>query len=74
MKEGMWGTGYALFEEGLADVAEGNTLWVLDDGAPWAELGDDDELFYTGHRCGLFLGREGRIAVARFMVIPAGLA
>ena len=71
---GVWGTGHALFEEGLADVAEGDALRVLDDGAPWAELGDDDELFYAGHRRGLLLGREGRIAVARFMVVPAGLA
>ena len=74
MGDGVWGTGHALFEEGLADVAESDALRVLDDGAPWAELGDDDELFYAGHRRGLLLGREGRIAVARFMVVPTGLA
>ena len=74
MEDEVWGTGHALFEEGLADVPEGDALRVLDDRAPWAELGDDDELFYAGHSRGLFLGREGRIAVARFMVVPAGLA
>ena len=64
----------SLLEEGGADVAERDALGVADDGAPWGVLGDDDELLDARHRRGLVLGREGDVAVTRFMVVPARLA
>lgn len=64
----------SLFPDGGANIAERHPAIILDDRAPWAVLGDEDELLYARERRGLLLACELQIAIRCVRVEPARLA
>lgn len=65
---------FVLFVQRCADVAERDPLGVLDDGAPWRDLRDDNELFYPRESRRFVLLCERQVAVPGIGIVSARLS
>jgi len=57
-----------LFPYRAADISCGDPSIIMNDRAPWAEFGDNDEVRDTRQCGGFVLGSEGNIAISSLVV------